>query len=126
LSQPPLSPKSRIRAVYTERDVPVSRTEQVIYQLEDTGHPRLRLRPVIRVEETGGGTEYIYRVEAYSRLTGAHLGYAEAIAAPGSSAEHAARTRQFQSAPFREAVDQLRQRLIDRFQDLEPTGAVQG
>ena len=97
----------------------------MIYQLEDTGHPRLRLRPTLRVVEAPGETEYIYRVDAFSRLTGAHLGKAEALAAPGSPAEHAARTRQFQSGPFRDAIGQLRERLIDRFQDLEPTGAVQ-
>lgn len=121
----PPSPKGRLRAVYSEPETPTRRTERVIYQLEDSGHPRLRLRPSLRVSVVDGDARFIYRVDAYSRLTGAHLGHAEVVAPPGTPAEHAARTRQFQSAPFREAVEQLRARLAERFQDLEPTGAVQ-
>ena len=36
------SPKSRLRAVYTRPLDPAARTEDVIYQLEDTGHPVMR------------------------------------------------------------------------------------
>ena len=113
-SQAPPSPKGRIRAVYTVADAP-RRTERVIYQLEDSGHPLLRLRPSVRVVEEDGWRGHLYRVEAYSRLTGERLGVAEELAAPGSPEEFAAASRQFQTAPFRAAVQRLRAELAARW-----------
>ncbi|HEV3231773.1 MAG TPA: hypothetical protein VG245_05915 [Candidatus Dormibacteraeota bacterium] len=112
----PLSPKERIRAVYTVADAP-RRTERVTYQLEDTGHPLLRLRPSLRLVDEDGWQSYLYRVEAFSRVTGEKLGIAEELAAPGSPEEFAASSRQFQSPPFRACVERLRADLAARYSD---------
>jgi hypothetical protein len=125
MSEPLPSPKSRLRAVYTQPAEPPARTEGVIYQLEDTGQPVLRLRPTVREVEDTGERRYLYRVDAFSRLTGKKLGKAEVLAALDSAAEFAARSRQFQSAAFREVVDQLSETIVKRFADREATGAIQ-
>jgi hypothetical protein len=125
VTEPLPSPKSRLRAVYTRPLDPPVRTETVIYQLEDTGHPVLRLRPTIRQFEDEGLRRYLYRVDAYSRLTGKRLGRAEVLAALDSPAEFAARSRQFQSEAFRDVVAELSAALVDRFQSGEATGAIQ-
>lgn len=102
------------------------RREAVIYQLEDTGHPALRLRPTLRIMEEDGERRFLYRVDAFSRLTGAKLGQADILAAEGSPAEFAAEARQFQSEAFQDVVKQLSQALIARFGgDGEGLGAVQ-
>jgi len=125
VTEPLPSPKSRLRAVYTRPLEPPTRTEAVIYQLEDTGHPVLRLRPTVRQFEDEGLRRYLYRVDAFSRLTGKRLGRAEVLAALDSPAEFAARSRQFQSESFREVVAELSEALTDRFQAGEATGAIQ-
>lgn len=125
MTEPLPSPKSRLRAVYTRPLEPPTRTEAVIYQLEDTGHPVLRLRPTVRQFEDEGLRRYLYRVDAFSRLTGKRLGRAEVLAALDSPAEFAARSRQFQSESFREVVAELSEALTDRFQAGEATGAIQ-
>ena len=125
MTEPLPSPKSRLRAVYTRSLEPPTRTEGVIYQLEDTGHPVLRLRPTVRQFEDEGLRRYLYRVDAFSRLTGKRLGRAEVLAALDSPAEFAARSRQFQSESFREVVAELSEALTDRFQAGEATGAIQ-
>ena len=125
VTEPLPSPKSRLRAVYTRPLEPPTRTEAVIYQLEDTGHPVLRLRPTVRQFEDGDLRRYLYRVDAFSRLTGKKLGSAEVLARLDSPAEFAARTRQFQSAAFREIIDELSAALAERFEDREAKGAVQ-
>ena len=119
------SPKSRLRAVYSEADGPALRTEGVIYQLEDTGQPVLRLRPTVRMVDDNGAPRYLYRVDAFSRLTGKRLGRAEVLAELDSPAEFSARSRQFQSDAFRKLVDALSDALVERFADREQTGAVQ-
>jgi hypothetical protein len=126
LTEPPPSPKSRLRPVYTVPDDPPVRTERVIYQLEDAGHPELRLRPSVYFRDENGAVSHVYRVDAFSRLTGRHLGRAEVVAPPGSPAEFAAEARQFQSPAFQQAVDALRERLVEQFAGAEPTGIVQG
>jgi hypothetical protein len=125
VTEPLPSPKSRLRAVYTRPLDPPTRTEAVIYQLEDTGHPVLRLRPTVRQFEDEGLRRYLYRVDAFSRLTGKKLGQAEVLAPLDSPAEFAARSRQFQSEAFSEVIAQLSAVLVDRFQDGEATGAIQ-
>jgi hypothetical protein len=125
VTEPLPSPKSRLRAVYTRLVDPPSRTEDVIYQLEDTGQPILRLRPTVRQVDDHGERRYLYRVDAFSRLTGKKLGKAEVLAALDSPAEFAARSRQFQSEPFRAVVDELSDALVERFADREATGAIQ-
>jgi hypothetical protein len=47
------------------------------------------------------------------------------VAPPGSPAEFAAEARQFQSPAFRQAIDALRERLVEQFAGTEPTGIVQ-
>ena len=96
-----------------------------MYQLEDTGHPTLRLRPSVRVGSRDGEDRYTYRVDAFSRLTGEHLGHAEVPAAPGSEAEFAARARHYNAGPFRETFERLSARLADQLEGTEPTGPVQ-
>jgi hypothetical protein len=91
--------------------VEVRRTQRVVYQLEDTGHPLLRLRVSLRAVDEG----WLYRVEAFSRLTGVRFGEAEELAAPGSPEEFAAAARHFQSPPFRAVVERLRADLSARF-----------
>jgi hypothetical protein len=112
------SPKQRLRAVYSVPENPIPRSERVIYQLEDTGHPVLRLRPSVRVVEEDGAPRYLYRVDAFSRLTGERLGGEELLAAPGSPSEFAAASHQFQSVPFREVIDELSRVLVERFADV--------
>jgi hypothetical protein len=124
-AQPPPSPKSRIRPVYSVPADRPRRTETVIYQLEDTGHAELRLRPTVRIVDEDVRQGYLYRVDAYSRLTGERLGQAEELAPPGSEAEFAAAAREFQSLPFRQVIDWLSAQLSERFKDSEPTGSVQ-
>jgi hypothetical protein len=114
-----------LRAVYTPTSEGAPGAEAVIYQLEDTGHPVLRLRPSVWQVDDGGLRRYLYRVDAFSRLTGARLGRAEVLAELDSAAEFAARSRKFQSEPFRRVVDDLSAPLIERFADREATGAVQ-
>ena len=125
MTEPLPSPKSRLRAVYTRPLDPPARREDVIYQLEDTGQPVLRLRPTVRQVDDDGERRYLYRVDAFSRLTGKRLGKAEVLAALDSPEEFAARSRQFQSEPFRQVVDQLSEALVARFADREATGPVQ-
>lgn len=112
-----------MRAVYEVPDTP-HRSERVIYQLEDTGQPELRLRPTVRIVDDGGTERYLYRVAAFSRLTGTHLGDAEMVAAPDSAAEFAARAKEFQSEPFRQVVDELSRDLVERFAASEAAGFV--
>ncbi len=125
MPEPPPSPKSRLRAVYSEAAAPALRTEGVIYQLEDTGQPVLRLRPTVRMVDDNGAPRYLYRVDAFSRLTGRRLGRAEVLAELDSPAEFAAKSRQFQSDAFRLVVDALSDALVERFAHREATGAVQ-
>ena len=125
MPSPPPSPKSRLRAVYTVPADRSRRTEEVVYQLEDSGHPELRLRPTVRLRTTGDLTSYVYRVDAFSRLTGTLLGHAEVTAQAGSEAEYAAEARQYNAPPFRETFERLSARLADQLKDTEPTGAVQ-
>jgi hypothetical protein len=125
VTTPPPSPKSRVRAVYSVPEERAPRSEKVIYQLEDTGHRTLRLRPTVRMVDAGGEVGYLYRVDAFSRLTGEHLGTAEELAAPGSRAEFAALAREFQSQPFREVVDRLTADLDARLEGSVPQKPVQ-
>lgn len=109
------SPKRQLRAVYTVPMEQSRHSQKVIYQLEDTGHATLRLRPTVRVIDYEGTPWYLYRVDAFSRMTGDHLGKAEAAAAPGSAEEFAAAAREFQSEPFRRTVDELSRSVAARF-----------
>lgn len=118
MAGPPLSPKRRLRAVY-EAPETEGRTEPVTYQLEDTGHPVLRLRPTLRIVVEEDVERFLYRVDAFSRLTGRHLGLAEVLAGADSAAEFAAKAREFQSVPFREVIDELSEALVERFVDRE-------
>ena len=118
----PPSPKRRLRAVYEATETE-ARTEPVTYQLEDTGHPVLRLRPTLRIVTEAGAPRYLYRVDAFSRMTGRHLGLAEVLAAPDSPAEFAARAREFQSVPFREVIEELSEALVERFANRENAAA---
>ena len=114
MSAPLPSPKRRLRAVYSVPvDAPAT-SERVIYQLEDTGHPAIRLRPTVRIVESDAVRGYLYRVDAFSRLTGEKLGSAEELVDPASSAEFAVAAREFQSGPFREVIDRLSQQLVER------------
>jgi hypothetical protein len=119
MAEPLPSPKRRLRAVYSVPDGAPRRSERVIYQLEDTGHPVLRLRPTVRLVEENGADRVLYRVDAFSRLSGAHLGQAEVIADQDSPADFAARAREFQSEPFREVMTELSEALVERFGDRE-------
>ena len=117
------SPKGKLRAVYS---VPMEKSrhnQRVIYQLEDTGHAVLRLRPTVRVIDDEGTPRYLYRVDAFSRMTGDHLGKAEAAAAPGSAEEFAAAAREFQSEPFRRTVDELSRSVAARFAETDQPDA---
>ena len=117
--QPPRSPKSRLRAVYAVPEEEPRRTERVIYQLEDAGHPVLRLRPTVRMQDQDGEVRHLYRVDAFSRITGVKLGHAEVVAALGSPEEFAAQSRQFQSAPFRAVLQDLGGQLVERYAEAE-------
>ncbi len=125
MSGAPPSPKSRLPAVHRVPDRDAARGERVLYQLEDTGHPLLRLRTTLRVREEDGLSTYHYRVDAFSRITGGHLGEAAMDASPGSRPEFAARSRQFQSRDFREVVDRLRDEVSTRYRDAVPELPVQ-
>ena len=113
------SPKRRLRAVYSVPEEAGRPGQQVIYQLEDTGHAALRLRPTVRIVDDEGVPRYLYRVDAFSRLTGDHLGDADALATPDSPEEFAAAAREFQSEPFRGTVEALSQTLVERFAEAE-------
>ncbi|MEA2683191.1 MAG: hypothetical protein QOK05_1519 [Chloroflexota bacterium] len=119
MSQAPRSPKSRLRAVYSVPEEEPRRTERVIYQLEDAGHPVLRLRPTVRMEDEDGEVRHLYRVDAFSRISGLRLGHAELVAPLGSSEEFAAESRQFQSAPFRAVLADLSGQLVDMYAETE-------
>ena len=121
MNEPLPSPKSRLRAVYgVPAEVP-RRSERVVYQLEDTGHPVLRLRPTLRQVDDDGETRYQYRVDAFSRITGVKLGEAELVAPLGSREAFAADSRQFQSGPFRAVIDELSEKLIAQYAEGEST-----
>jgi hypothetical protein len=94
----------------------------VTYQLEDTGQPVLRLRPTLRLVEDDGQTRHLYRVDAFSRITGVKLGTAELVAPLGSAEAFAAESRQFQSAPFRAVLEALSGQLIERYEETEAIG----
>ena len=126
MTGPEPSPKSRLRPVYTVPEEEPHRTEQVIYQLEDMGHPVLRLRPTIRLVADDGETRFLYRVTAFSRMTGRKLGAADRVAPLGSQEAFAAEARQFQSGPFRMVIDQLSGELVDRFAESEATTPAAG
>lgn len=119
MTQPPPSPKSRLRAVYSVPEEEPRRTERVIYQLEDAGNPVLRLRPTVRMEDDDGEVRHLYRIDAFSRISGVRLGHAEVVAALGSPEEFAAESRQFQSAPFRAVLQDLGDQLIERYAEAE-------
>lgn len=119
MDEPPPSPKSRLRAVYGVPEDQPRRTERVTYQLEDMGHPVLRLRPTLRMVGADGETRHLYRVDAFSRMTGVKLGSAESLAPLGSPEEFAAESRQFQSAPFRQVVEDLSRELVERYAEAE-------
>lgn len=119
MSEPLPSPKRRLRAVYSVPEDAPRRSERVSYQLEDTGHPVLRMRPTVRLVEENGADRILYRVDAFSRLSGAHLGQAEVIADEDSPADYAARAREFQSEAFRGVVTELSDALIDCFAERE-------
>ena len=125
MTDAPRSPKSRLRPVYTVDADPIARSETVIYQLEDTGHPVLRLRPSVRVVQEDGRRSYLYRVDAFSRLRGGKVGQAEKLAPPGSPAEFAADARDFQGVAFRETIDELCRPLIRRYGRPEKPEAIQ-
>ncbi|HEY8739486.1 MAG TPA: hypothetical protein VIN56_02695 [Candidatus Dormibacteraeota bacterium] len=115
MNKPLPSPKSRLPAVYAVPEDEPHRTERVIYQLEDTGHPALRLRPSVRQVDDDGEIRYLYRVDAFSRLSGLKLGQSELVATLGSTEAFAAESRQFQSASFRGVLEDLSGRLVDQF-----------
>ena len=119
MTDPIPSPKSRLRAVYTVPEDAPRRTEKVIYQLEDMGHPALRLRPTLRLIDDDGESRYLYRVTAFSRITGVKLGAADRVAPLGSQEAFAADAREFQSAPFRMVLDELSADLVDQFGEAE-------
>ena len=127
LTSGPPSPKSRIQPVYSVPLEPSRRKEASVYQLEDSGggHARLRLRVSVRSIAETEREAFIYRVEAFSRLTGERLGVVEVEAEPGSPEEFAVASRQFQSAPFRAVVDRLSAEAVDRFAGQEQLGPVQ-
>ncbi|MGI8609976.1 MAG: hypothetical protein ACR2MY_12240 [Candidatus Dormibacteria bacterium] len=121
MSEPLPSPKSRLRAVYTVPSDAPRRSEKVVYQLEDTGHPSLRLRPSVRLIDDDGQTRFLYRVLAYSRITGLELGVADRVAPLGSQEEFAADAREFQSEPFLMVIDELSAELVAQFGEAEAT-----
>ena len=125
MTEAPRSPKSRLRPVFAVDDAPAASTESVTYQLEDTGHAVLRLRPTVRVVDEDGQRRFLYRVDAFSRLRGTKLGTAEVLAPPGSPAEFTAESRQFQDAAFQETIKQLSDLLIRKYGRAEPPAPVQ-
>lgn len=122
MAGPPPSPKSRLRPVYGVLEDAAAPVDSVIYQLEDAGDPILRLRQTVRQVAQDGATRFLYRVEAFSRLSGRRLGAAELLTTLGSEEEFAARAREFQTAPFREVVRGLSEELRGRYSDLEAGG----
>jgi hypothetical protein len=98
---------------------PPTRIESVIYQLEDAGDPLMRLRQTVRMVDGEGATRYLYRIEAFSRLSGKLLGGADLLAELGSEEEFAASAREFQTAPFRAVMSRLSQELRDRYGEIE-------
>ena len=126
MTSPEPSRKSRLRPVYTVPEEEPHRTEQVIYQLEDMGHPVLRLRPSVRLVADDGETRFLYRVTAFSRMTGNQLGAADRVAPLGSQEAFAAEARQFASAPFRMVLDVLSRELVDQFAESEATTPAPG
>ena len=126
MTEPVASQKSRLRPVYTVPDDAPRRTEQVIYQLEDTGQPALRLRPSVRMIDDDGQTRFLYRVVAFSRITGAKLGVADRVAPLGSQEEFAAVAREFQTAPFRMVLEELSRELVDQFAEAEASAPAPG
>ena len=122
MATPPPSPKSRLRPVYHVLEDAPAPVDSVIYQLEDAGDPVLRLRQTVRQVAEDGATRFLYRVEAFSRLTGQRLGTAERLTTLGSEEEFAARAREFQTAPFREVVRGLSEELRTRYSDIEAGG----
>ncbi|MFN2463496.1 MAG: hypothetical protein ABR573_06295 [Candidatus Dormibacteria bacterium] len=112
------SSKSRLRPVYRVPEDTV-RPERVIYQLEDQGDPILRLRASVREVDDDGSLRFLYRVDAYSRMTGGRLGTAERVTAPGTMEEFAARAREFQTAPFQQVLAELSTELRFRYSDVE-------
>jgi hypothetical protein len=119
MATPPPSPKSRLRPVYTVPEDAPRRTERVIYQLEDMGHPSLRLRPSLRLIDDDGESRYLYRVVAFSRITGTRLGTADRVAPLGSQEAFAADAREFQSGPFRMVLEELSAELVEQFAETE-------
>jgi hypothetical protein len=119
MTEPLPSPKSRLRAVYSVPEDEPARTEKVVYQLEDMGHPVLRLRPTVRQVEDDGETRYLYRMDAFSRLRGVRLGTAEIVAPLGSAEAFAAESRQFQSTPFRSVLEALSEELVEKYAAIE-------
>lgn len=119
MAAPPPSPKSRLRAVYSVPEDPPRRTESVIYQLEDAGDPLLRLRQTVRMVDEDGATRYLYRVEAFSRLSGKRLGGADLMAQLGSEEEFAVSAREFQTAPFQAVMSRLSDELRDQYGEIE-------
>ena len=108
------SPKRRMRAVYSVPEDPPVRSERVMYQLEDTGHPVLRYA-AHRAPCREGDERILLCVDAFSRLSGAHLGQAEVLAEPAGPADYAARAREYQATPFRDVIEELSLALIERF-----------
>jgi hypothetical protein len=123
MTEPLPSPKSRLRAVYTVPEDEPTRTEKVVYQLEDMGHPVLRLRPTVRQVDDDGETRYLYRMDAFSRLRGVRLGTAEIVAPLGSAEAFAAESRQFQSTPFRGVLEVLSDELVEKYAAIEAAPA---
>lgn len=126
MTEPLPSPKSRLRPVFTVPEDPSRRTEKVVYQLEDMGHPSLRLRASLRLIDDDGQTRFLYRVVAFSRMTGARLGVADQVAPLGSQEEFAASAREYQSAPFRMVLEELSRELVDQFAEAEATAPSSG
>jgi hypothetical protein len=119
MTEPLPSPKSRLRAVYQVPGEQRDRGQGVIYQLEDMGDPVLRLRATVRALSEEGGTRYVYRLGAFSRLSGALLGTAELVAPMGSDEEFSAAAREFQTAPFRRVLARLSEELRERYSSAE-------
>lgn len=119
------SPKERLQPVYQVPPGPVKRDQRVIYQLEDTGHPLIRMRVTVRLSGDPQDETVLYRVDAYSRVSGELLGSAETTAPHGSAEAYAALARQFQTVPFRRVLHELRDQLAERYGDAVPEAAIQ-
>jgi hypothetical protein len=119
------SPKERIPPVYEVPEEQVKRTQRVVYQLEDTGHPLLRIRVTVRLVGDGDEQSVLYRAEAFSRVTGSALGIAEMTPPHDSTEAYVALARQFQTPPFRRVLQSLWDELAERYRDAVPEEAVQ-